>query len=669
MAKNDSKQFFRETEYLFSEFFKERMSSVVRKEFQFLRGQQEHETRTSEKGFDGFVDAASPFSFTAVKANSGYWNQQTTLDLFKKICDDFQQDKELQKDLRKLAEVWKGVVIRSIGKDNYAKLSAQVPGKDLSRYFVLHRMEQMVMEQLARYRVPRSSLQWVLTKGFGDTAVGAFANLFYERSDFDEQLYALADKLYEPSPLEKIAASAVGATVDAVTIPIGGAATRVLGGVADFGLRAVTGAVGKSTEGNDAWFGEMLFGDSEAFSDLRKEGRAVRPSESSFLTDVNKTMFDGKLAIPAYKPLYSPSQARSHFNKIYKAAQGDCSTHFNNVNKVIKAYGLSYSKGKIAVADTNKSDEQLMRLSSKYLSFAIEMKRCGMKKHSNIDGRPMTLEEVTQKAYNYAYTAVYRQQQAQHHARQQEEQAVRRASQVPQGQYSQQYYQSMQPSQQPGRAQGVPPQAVPSQDYGIGRNGQYAGLGSWGGLFDNLGLSGLGDLRGNMGYIIAMLPDLLISMLTGKSQSLHLKDNLLPFAAIFGGLFVKNPMLKMLLMGLGGANLLNKAGHEILSNAGASTQQQTSPKRYVHYADEPLDARVSNTVMKGNALVADIDGKPSIIYIDEKTCEAYYKDKIPLNVLCNAVLAKYDEQQRSVREGYERGVDDSQERQRSVGIK
>ena len=61
-----------------------------------------------------------------------------------------------------------------------------------------------------------------------------------------------------------------------------------------------------------------------------------------------------------------------------------------------------------------------------------------------------------------------------------------------------------------------------------------------------------------------MLPDMLLGIFTGKTQSLGLKENLLPIASIVAGIFVKNPMLKMLLIGLGGANLLNKAGHEAL---------------------------------------------------------------------------------------------------------
>ena len=86
----------------------------------------------------------------------------------------------------------------------------------------------------------------------------------------------------------------------------------------------------------------------------------------------------------------------------------------------------------------------------------------------------------------------------------------------------------------------------------------------WNGLLGMLGLDGMGDVTGNLGYVMAMLPDILLGAFTGKTQSLRLGDNLLPIASIVAGLFVRNPLLKMLLVGLGGANLLNKAGHEAL---------------------------------------------------------------------------------------------------------
>ena len=41
----------------------------------------------------------------------------------------------------------------------------------------------------------------------------------------------------------------------------------------------------------------------------------------------------------------------------------------------------------------------------------------------------------------------------------------------------------------------------------------------------------------------------------------------MPIASIVAGMFVRNPLLKMTLIGFGGANLLNKAGHEKIKQA------------------------------------------------------------------------------------------------------
>jgi len=157
-------------------------------------------------------------------------------------------------------------------------------------------------------------------------------------------------------------------------------------------------------------------------------------------------------------------------------------------------------------------------------------------------------------------------------------------------------------------------------------------------------------------------------MFTGKSRNLKFGDNMMPIAAIFAGMFVRHPLLKMLLVGLGGANLLNKAGYEALENRDGMKSQPI--RQYRKYDDEPLNFRVSQPVMKGNTLVATIDHVPSVITINDEAVDAYYKGALPLNTLTNAVLRKYDEQQQAVQQSYDRQVkaDESLELSRG-GIK
>ena len=171
---------------------------------------------------------------------------------------------------------------------------------------------------------------------------------------------------------------------------------------------------------------------------------------------------------------------------------------------------------------------------------------------------------------------------------------------------------------------------------------QRTNVGGWQGILTGLGLNGLGDIGRNAGYILAMLPDMLLGMFTGKTQSLGIRDNLVPIASIMAGLFVKNPLLKMTLIGLGGANLLNKAGHEQLAKQ-EGVQLQTVPQvRYLQYEDEQMDPRIRDAQVRGNALIATLDGIPVTIALPEKVIDAYNQGALPLGRLANAVLEKCD---------------------------
>ena len=190
-------------------------------------------------------------------------------------------------------------------------------------------------------------------------------------------------------------------------------------------------------------------------------------------------------------------------------------------------------------------------------------------------------------------------------------------------------------------------------------------VGGWQGILTGLGLNGLGDIGRNAGYILAMLPDMLIGMFTGKTQSLGIRANLVPIASIMAGLFVKNPLLKMTLIGLGGANLLNKAGHEQLAKQ-EGMQMQTIPQvRYLQYEDEQMDPRIRDAQVRGNALIATLDGIPVTIALPEKVIDAYNQGALPLGKLANAVLEKCDRLQQ-MNEAQERFEQESRTETRGI---
>ena len=193
------------------------------------------------------------------------------------------------------------------------------------------------------------------------------------------------------------------------------------------------------------------------------------------------------------------------------------------------------------------------------------------------------------------------------------------------------------------------------------RQEQEANQEGWGSLMSDLGFTGLGDIGHNLGYVIAMMPDILVGMLTGKTQSLHLRDNLIPMASVVAGLFVKNPVLKMVLIGMGGLNLVNKAGHE-------SLERHNNPDgpRFKRYDDQELNPRITGPVINGNCLVANIDRTPCSVILPDNVVAAYQSGALPLNTLANTVLAKHDTNSLMAQENYRAATQENQSQTRQI---
>ena len=175
------------------------------------------------------------------------------------------------------------------------------------------------------------------------------------------------------------------------------------------------------------------------------------------------------------------------------------------------------------------------------------------------------------------------------------------------------------------------------------------------GILTSLGLNGISDIGRNAGYILAMLPDILLGMFTGKTQSLGVRDNLVPIASIMAGLFVKNQLLKMTLIGLGGANLLNKAGHEQLAKRDGVTTETSVQNRFLQYEEQAMNPRIRDPQIQGNTMIASIDGIPVTVTLPEKVVQAHASGALPLSTLANAVLERCDRMQDmgEVRERFE----------------
>lgn len=223
----------------------------------------------------------------------------------------------------------------------------------------------------------------------------------------------------------------------------------------------------------------------------------------------------------------------------------------------------------------------------------------------------------------------------------------KQAEQKPQNKPQTEEAQQAEPTEEVNQSEGEASNTQPEQ----------TNMNGWQGLLTSFGLNGISDIGHNLGYVLAMLPDMLVGMFTGETKSINIKDNMMPIASIVAGMFVKNPILKMVLIGMGGMNLLNKAGHEALDNFKAQDHPQQAGGRvnYRIYPEEPLNARIQNPEIRANCLIATIDRVPCTIALPERVVDAYRQGALPLNTLANAVLAKNDQMRQIASEKYEAG--------------
>lgn len=278
-----------------------------------------------------------------------------------------------------------------------------------------------------------------------------------------------------------------------------------------------------------------------------------------------------------------------------------------------------------------KSDKDLMGATAYYTSTFSEMEKKGLSKIQLQKGQnSFSRQEINQRVYFMSRECLRRGTASRAAAEKasraaatsmQTASASQSTNSTPAGQTTDQVTQQYQQSQQKVGAMSAQTDA-------------------WGGFMKQLGLDGLSGLGDNLGYTLAMLPDMLFGMLTGQNTHMRLDKAAFPLLMIFGGIFMNNPILKYMMIGLGGMNILNQGQKEAIAR---DEQERRAVTSYKRYPEEPLDPRIQFNGIKGNSLVVAIDGNPYVVQLDDDTIDSYERGAVSQSALCNAVLRTYDE--------------------------
>ncbi|MQN83864.1 hypothetical protein [Segatella copri] len=617
-----------------------------------------------------------------------------TIDYMMEQCKKrWNKDGKLNHDTKTFVNAFHRNLVALYGNKQSAQLLAYAKAYVNSRY------ESLTVEHLARKKVPQSSAEYIAKKMFSESLIGFGADLASKKDDLGDKVKEKAEELYKPSALEVGAGYVGAAAIDtAITGGVGGIATAATKGAAVASAKmaasltaknvsktmatdlAIRGAIYGAGKGIDAYldednYGSLVFGDKDAVKKIQGGSYQYKKGGTEYINSLNGQL-NKKIKTPS---LNTSSIIKKESNALLVANKGNSTKLLNTISSNFSKQCISFKENsKIPGWMLNNSAKQNRALASSFYACAMEMSR-EQKQVRMFGGKKMTLKEVSQRAYDYARAAVAVEQRS-----------SKNAAHAQKGTWDKNMSALNDQINNPGKSSirkhpTSSPQATPTASpYASGPYAQNGVMGTeangttqntaqkpnidgWGNAFESLGLNGFGDIGKNLGYVLAMLPDMIIGMFTGKTPNLKLQDNLMPLAAIVGGMFVKNPLLKLLLIGFGGANILNKAGHAAISDGLAKSNNVA--KTYKVYPDEPLNSRIVNPAMKGSSMIATIDGVPSVINISRDAADAYNKGAIPINTLANAVLRKYDENKALASQNYEQHMSQEETTTQSMGIK
>ena len=682
MAKGNNYQSFSQVDYCIRQYYSRYMASTIVQEKKLIEKNQNKEFMEAldkednrsilAQAADNMHGINSAYRAKMIADATGKWNKMSVDDLVKRCEDKWFKDKKFQNDYSTFVSAF------------YYNLVAQHGGKESKKLFeyaesyVQHRFQTLIIEQLAKEKVPHNTASYIAKKAFSDSLLTFTMPKFgLKDGELGEKVNSKAEAMYNPSAITKAAGFAGATLLDtAVTGGFGSASTTIkatLKGVSivgDYGLRTYLGHKSAKNWSNEEYAksdSKTVFGDENAFKKIQEGSAKYKKGSTEFINNINSAL-SRKIKIA---PLSISDKARQESNAMLVQHKGNSAKLLSTIKADFTKQCIPYNgNSQVPSWMLTKTSKQNRALASSFYALATEMSK-EQKTWIKCGGKKMSFKEVSQRAYDYARAADAIDK---HHAQLNKRAGFSSKTQkalddwdknmaminaVDAGASNHKKTKSYHATSSGVSSSTGTNSATQSQGYNpYNQQPQQAPTGNtttsqtagWGNALEQMGLSGFSDVSKNMGYVLAMLPDMLIGMFTGKNPNMKLEDNFLPLAAIFGGMFVKNPLLKMLLLGFGGANLFNNAGHAALKEGYAKTSRAVT---YKTYSDEPLNKRISNPVMKGSSMVATIDGKPMVINISDNAVDAYERGNVPLNTLANAVLQKYDENNALASRNYE----------------
>lgn len=148
-----------------------------------------------------------------------------------------------------------------------------------------------------------------------------------------------------------------------------------------------------------------MFGNEDTLDNYQKKGAGYKRNGTEYISNINDGL-GKKIKVGPMRPHVSNTVTNKDSNHLLTEARGNSRRLLKSVATMLSSQALPYKdQATIPGWMLHKTSKQCRAFSSSFLSMAKQMSEQGLRVY-NINGKNMTLAQVSQRAGDYAKAAV-----------------------------------------------------------------------------------------------------------------------------------------------------------------------------------------------------------------------------------------------------------------------
>lgn len=375
MTQEEKIRVFGELEQLFQRYYRQHLEKTVKSDATAWHRREEKLAGSRSSGWDGYTDAASPWSGDKERQSPSYD------DLVDQLVERFVSDPKVSEDLAVIAARWRDRAVEAMGEEKYKELSAQCSCGDLAIEYLVDRLTDKICGTLLN----KGSADYVLRKSLSESLLGLFG-VGNVHGDAGER----ALREYRPSGKERFASVAGMLSLDALFGPVG---------VIDLVIGAHDFLSGDKDSDFQQEVSKSLFGSSDGLRRCREY--ASRHSTK----DSRESQFVNPYLHHKVRMKFNDQSVHESRQSFLKGCKDSGKLCLLLMEHNLSYHGIVYKYGS-AVPEwmKGKSEKDLVKYASYYYGILMEMRDKGLKT-IKVGRNTLSYEQVAQRAYDYAQAA------------------------------------------------------------------------------------------------------------------------------------------------------------------------------------------------------------------------------------------------------------------------